>query len=143
MAKKGFHPTKEFKKGNPGGGRKKLPPEINAAKAAELEQFMRWTFDVMNMKLSGFGKTSADIADNINKMPLGQRAVAKWFIDADSRGIEYCHNRLWGKVTESVNLNLNPIDVNLKRVPLTPEEKEYILKEVGIKIDKPDRRKSD
>lgn len=104
MAQKNTGRT-HFKKGNKFGGRKPLPPDIREAKNTKLEIFLKWVIEVMDLKISELGANKEKIALAINEMPLGKRAVAKWFIDCDSRGIEYCHNRLWGKVVESIELD--------------------------------------
>lgn len=114
----------QFKPGNKLGGRKPLSKDILKAKSESLETFLKWVIEVMGMNLDEFGNTKSDIARKINEMPLGQRAVAKWFLDTDPRGVQYCQNRLWGKIKEEIDLDLSKIldNVEIKINPVKPEK---------------------
>ncbi len=39
-------------------------------------------------------------------MPLEKRAMISWFIQMDIRGIAYCHDRVWGRCKESVEVDI-------------------------------------
>jgi len=125
-----------FKPGNKGGGRKPLPPDILAAKATKQEDFLRWVMEIMDLKISDLGEGKEQIALATNKMPIGKRAVAKWFLNADIRGIEYCHNRLWGKVTESLEL-LDKRDGQREYIKevlkqITDEDLNHVIEQAGL-----------
>jgi hypothetical protein len=94
-----------FKKGYKGGGRKALSSDVLAAQAASKEQFINWVVEISTQYISDYGNSKESIAKALNELPLGKRIVAKWFIEADTRGVEYCHNRIWGRIPEPVQLS--------------------------------------
>lgn len=89
---------KPFVKGNKGGGRKPLPKDILAARSMATEEMLRTVIDVRRMTTGEVKKLDLD------KVPLGKRAIISAYAKNDYKGIKDYEDRLFGKATENIDL---------------------------------------
>ena len=88
-----------FKKGNKmGQGRKKLPEDIRAARNLSYEQMCRTVIEVRSLTPGDAKKL------DLEKEPLGKRAILNAYVKLDYRGIKNYEDRLWGKATETYKM---------------------------------------
>lgn len=88
-----------FVNGNKGGGRKPLPKDILAARAMAAEEMVRTVIEVRRM-------TAGDVKKlDLDKVPLGKRAIISAYAKNDYKGIKDYEDRLFGKATETVDVN--------------------------------------
>ena len=104
---------KNFAKGNKIGGRKALPADIKAARNLSYEDMCRTVIEVREMTPETVKK------ENMEKVPLGKRAIMNAYAKLDYRGIKDYEDRLWGKSKESVELS-------------TPEDASITINVVGV-----------
>ena len=93
-------PKNGFKKGQSGNpnGRKPLSPDIRAARNLSYEEMCRTVIQVRSMTQSEAKKL------DIEKEPLGKRAILNAYLKLDYRGIKDYEDRLWGKAQEAIKL---------------------------------------
>lgn len=107
------NPKHKFKKGNKLGGRPKLPEDIRAARTLSYNNMCRTVMEVMNMTVEDLKKVEME------KIPLGKRAIITAYATLDYKGIKEYEDRLWGKAKDNVNLiseeGMN-ITVNIKGI---------------------------
>ena len=104
---------KNFAKGNKIGGRKALPADIKAARNLSYEDMCRTVIEVRNMTPETVKK------EDMEKVPLGERAIINAYAKLDYRGIKDYEDRLWGKARESMELS-------------TPEDSSITIKVIGV-----------
>jgi hypothetical protein len=89
---------RNFKKGE--GGRKPLPEDIKIARSLSYEDMCRTVIEVRSL-------TPENIkALDMDKEPLGKRAILNAYVKLDYRGIKDYEDRLWGKAKETVDLDV-------------------------------------
>lgn len=91
-----------FKKGHKGvsPGRPKLPEDIKAARKMSYEEMC---MTVISVRLS----TPEELRkEDLEKMPLGRRAIVNAYIKMDYRGIRDYEDRIWGKAKESMDVDI-------------------------------------
>lgn len=90
---------KPFEPGNKGGGRKPLPKDILAARAMATEEMLRTVIEVRRM-------TTGDVKKlDLDKVPLGKRAIISAYAKNDYKGIKDYEDRLFGKAHETLSLD--------------------------------------
>ena len=94
---------RDFKKGE--GGRKPLPDDIKAARNLSYEDMCRTVIDVRNMTPTEVEKKDLD------KIPLGERAIISAYLAVDYRGIKDYEDRLWGKAKDSIDIETTGLQV--------------------------------
>jgi len=89
---------RNFKKGE--GGRKPLPEDIKMARNLSYEEMCKTVIEVRKL-------TPEKVKDeNMDKMPLGKRAILNAYAKLDYKGIKEYEDRLWGKAKESYDIEL-------------------------------------
>ena len=98
--KSGRKDNGQFSEGNAGGGRKPLPEDIKAARNLSYEEMCRSVIEVRNMTVDE-AKT-----EDLDKLPLGKRAIFNAFVKLDYKGIKEYEDRLWGKAKDFLDVEL-------------------------------------
>jgi len=89
---------RNFKKGE--GGRKPLPEDIKMARNLSYEEMCKTVIEVRNLSPEEVRE------ENMDKMPLGKRAILNAYVKLDYMGIKVYEDRLWGKPKESVEIEI-------------------------------------
>lgn len=90
-----------FTKGESGNpkGRPKLPEEIKASRRMAYGEMLESIIEVRNM-------SAADLKVlDMEKVPLGKRAIISAYAKSDFRGIREYEDRLFGRPQESVSIS--------------------------------------
>ena len=90
---------RDFKKGE--GGRKPLPEDIKAARNMSYEDMCRTVIEVRNLTTEKLKE------EEIDKIPLGKRAIINAYAKLEYKGIKDYEDRLWGKAKETIDLESN------------------------------------
>lgn len=110
---------KTFAIGNKCGGRKSLPEDIKAARNQSYEDMCRTVIEVRLMTPGEIKKI------DLEKMPLGQRAIMNAYVKLDYRGIKDYEDRLWGKAQDKVQLTgLDEEMLKIEIIGVRPENKD-------------------
>lgn len=88
----------KFVTGNTGGGRKSLPDDIKAARAMAYEDMCKTVIEVRSLTPEAVKELDMD------KEPLGKRAILNAYVKLDYRGIKDYEDRLFGKATDNIDL---------------------------------------
>jgi hypothetical protein len=122
-----------FQKGNPGGGRKKLPPEINKARTESMVKTLNAIIEIREMTPKMVEKIDQ------KELPLYKRIILHSYIKNDA---EYWENRLLGKPLESIDI-VAQVDENISTNQIPEEELDEMsrirLEAKGYKIVPPAR----
>ena len=101
---------KPFQKGNKGGGRKPLPPDVKHARAMAYEDMCRTVIKIRSMKEAEAVKHA-----KLN-LTLGERVILTAYLKKDDKLIKQYEDRLFGKATENITLQSdieNPLSMQI------------------------------
>lgn len=113
------NPPCKFPKGNKFGGRKPMTQEARNIRHLSHEEMIKMVARVREYRVKNLKELKQ------TEMTLGEKVILKAYIDNDYRGIEYYENRLWGKVRESIDLQL-PEGIKIVFENMTGDERDQV-----------------